>query len=265
MKPELIENKLFNGYICDFFDTIKLSHINTLDSLNNIFLDKLIEFHKLRLGKSVPVSEYQFDYRIFVNYIDRKHSSAEIVQLVNHIVDNKILHMYDDIKNYYWFVLSELDRSKLMNWVKWVLEENFDFDFFTNVVNSSINPNLEISSDLWTLLKEYCARESRHSRCPECLTQIGFWCFINLIDRSDYSSYFGSNMLFDFFYDFNKFDYEKFDVSWLLEFDDSILSCISNNDYIKSYVRPLIVRSLQNGVIKRERERLNHILINYFC
>ena len=270
--PNMIKDKILgeptlSRYVICFFDRLLQEHIFDSSKVNNILLEKVLEFHNYRMKnipQDSPEAEYRFDYRVFVKYLNSKDSSDKIMCCIHDIVDNNILQMFDDITIYYRFVILKSDRIKLVKWVENVLSKEFNFDFFRDVVTSSYYCNFEVPSNLWSMLKKYFVQETDEV-LDKFLPQVGFWCFINLVDRRDYSSYFGSNLLFDFFYDFEKFDYEKFNVSWLLEFDDFILSCISNNDYIKSHVRPLIVRSLQKGVIKKEHEHLNHILINYFC
>ena len=72
--------------------------------------------------------------------------------------------------------------------------------------------------------------------------------------------------MFDFFYKKSKFDFEQFEVRWLLNFSPALLKKITEKKTIKNKVRVLIVNVLQEQRINdSDYRKLNKILIDYFC
>ena len=100
----------------------------------------------------------------------------------------------------------------------------------------------------------------------EELEQVGYWCLIKKLNKCDYYEFLGYSSLFDFLVEYSEYDFSSFDVSWLLIFSDNILNTIAENSHVKEKIRSIIVIELENKkLLQSEFERLNEILIKYFC
>ena len=58
------------------------------------------------------------------------------------------------------------------------------------------------------------------------LKNVGYWCFIGRLKKKEFKNFIGHCDMFDFFYEYDKFDFEKFDVSWLLSWGNIINLCV---------------------------------------
>jgi len=76
--------------------------------------------------------------------------------------------------------------------------------------------------------------------------------------------FLGCSNLFDFLLEYPDFCF--FDVSWLFNFSDSILGRIVEDTSAKDKIRSTIAVELEKKkLLHSEYERLNEILIKYFC
>ena len=65
---------------------------------------------------------------------------------------------------------------------------------------------------------------------------------------------------------YTKFDFNKFDVSWLLNLYPHTLEQIAKNEKVKGCVRVAIADALNDGEIAlSDSQRLQSILIKHFC
>ena len=72
--------------------------------------------------------------------------------------------------------------------------------------------------------------------------------------------------MFDLFYKFEKFDFEKFDVTWLLNWQDMMLQILSENKIVKNKMRECIAKEINSSQLKEsDLKRLSTILTKYFC
>ena len=72
--------------------------------------------------------------------------------------------------------------------------------------------------------------------------------------------------MFDLFYKFEKFDFEKFDVTWLLNWQDKMIQTLSENKIVRSKVRVCIAKEINSSQLKdSDAKKLSAILTKYFC
>lgn len=71
---------------------------------------------------------------------------------------------------------------------------------------------------------------------------------------------------FDFYYQYEKFDYEKFDVRWLFDMRDIGLRKMAENDEVSRNIRQCIIKSIRtNNYSKLDNDKLKEMLVKYFC
>lgn len=100
----------------------------------------------------------------------------------------------------------------------------------------------------------------------EELDQVGFWCLAEDMNRADFKEFVGHSVLFDFFFEYNNFDYSRFNVSWLLSFYPRTLELISKDDVVKEKIRKIVATRIKTDRINEsDKDKLQNILIKYFC
>jgi hypothetical protein len=98
------------------------------------------------------------------------------------------------------------------------------------------------------------------------LVQVGYWCLIKILKAKDFKEFLGNSAEFDFYCEYEKFDFSKFDVSWLLKLYPHTLEQIAKNDMVKERIRVAIATTLDGKEIASSDSRqLQSILIKYFC
>lgn len=98
------------------------------------------------------------------------------------------------------------------------------------------------------------------------LDLVGYWCMTNVLNAKDFCEFLGNSALFDFYCEYTEFDFNKFDVSWLLTFYPHTLELIAKNEKVKECIRVAIASALNNEEISlQDSQRLQNILIKYFC
>ena len=89
---------------------------------------------------------------------------------------------------------------------------------------------------------------------------------INVLNAKDFREFLGNSAAFDFYCEYTKFDFNKFDVSWLLNLYPHTLEQIAKNEKVKGCVRVAIADALNDGEIAlSDSQRLQSILIKHFC
>ena len=100
----------------------------------------------------------------------------------------------------------------------------------------------------------------------EDLESVGYWCLLNILPRDDFLEFVGISDTVDFYLLYNKFDFTKFNVSWLLNLNSHALEVISKNKQVKQKIRKAIASILSSEKISKNDEiRITKILTNYFC
>ena len=71
--------------------------------------------------------------------------------------------------------------------------------------------------------------------------------------------------MFDLFYEFERFDFEKFDVAWLLHWKDKMIQVLSENKIVRR-IRECIANELNSAQLKDcDLKKISEILTKYFC
>ena len=219
------------------------------------------------------------NYQTLVFYMrpqEENYVSQRLSLRVTQIITKQLEAMYKDIALYYCLYVSKHKRKELIAWSKRKLCQNFSFDIFWLQVNCKAR----ISDEILTSLKIYLdgiIEASHHENRKSIivypvidplddLNQVGYWCLLGILNPKDFEEYFGHSLQFDFFCQYTKFDFSQFDVSWLIKLNNSALERISKSKRVKERIRDIIVKALkQKDIIDVDRQKLERILITYFC
>ena len=72
--------------------------------------------------------------------------------------------------------------------------------------------------------------------------------------------------MFDFFYQYEKFDFRKFDISWLLKWQPHVIETTAKSEKVKGTIRTLIADQINaNELNSQEQKKLLHMMAKYFC
>ena len=251
---------------------------------SRIIEDKLlsyidIQIKKVECGESfiLPSTSGNINYYNLINYIkpnNENYHSRRIAKRILYILNNNLSEMIPHIINHYWYYVSSYTKRQIINWTKKQLEEGFKFDLFTLLVQC----RSKIDKKLVELLKQYLQdtvrkepeKSSINIYPPENpyeeLEQVGYWCLLKILPKKEFEKFLGVSDAFDFYIQYNKFDFSKFDVSWLLKLYPHTLREISRDKYTKEKIRSSIAKCLDtDNILDSDRKKVSDILVRYFC
>lgn len=283
-----ILNHSFREILID--DTIEFLHYqikqrkmysdNTNKEISNRLLAYLDEhLDALRKGKRFELySTTGLNYPYLIAYIQREQTENfedELKKRITIILRNNYSAMYSQIVNYYCGYITKSQKRTLVRKIKTILAKDFDFNMlkFLIYLDAKINPNtidclikyLQNRIDQERTKKDdgikvFTAQSKYHD-----LSQVGLWCLTRRVPRTLFADFVGVDAEFDFYYQFQSFDFNRFEISWVIRWNDPALKAIAKNKRVKSAIREIIIKKLQNNVlIQRDVERLQAIMQQYF-
>ena len=219
-------------------------------------------------------------YQNLLHYLsgeNRNRVSRKLSNRITQITDLHLVSMYKQIAWDYYDFVSNSQRKKIVTWAKRELNSNFIFHLVTILIHyhGSIDSNTigMLKTFLWNRIKN--AEKSTDSSVKhypednpyEELELVGLWCFYGEVKREQFAEFLGYSALFDFFYEYSSFDFNRFDVSWLLNrFTKPILERISKDPLVREKIRGSVTASISSVKIdKLDKQNLQNILIDYFC
>ena len=219
------------------------------------------------------------NYCNLVHYIfapGEKHFSRRLAARVSQIINNNLFQMNRQITQHYYGYVSNNQQKKLITWANKQSRTNFSFDLFEMLVQCDARISKAAKTQLKIFLRQRidAAQENNNNgivvypnKHPyEELDQVGYWCLINVLNAKDFREFLGNSAAFDFYCEYTKFDFNKFDVSWLLNLYPHTLEQIAKNEKAKGCVRVAIADALNDGEIAlSDSQRLQSILIKHFC
>lgn len=219
------------------------------------------------------------NYCNLVHYIfapGEKHFSRRLAARVSQIIDNNLFQMNRQITQHYYGYVSNNQQKKLITWANKQSRTNFSFDLFEMLVQCDARISKAAKTQLKIFLRQRidAAQENNNNgivvypnKHPyEELDQVGYWCLINVLNAKDFREFLSNSAAFDFYCEYTKFDFNKFDVSWLLNLYPHTLEQIAKNEKVKGCVRVAIANALNDGEIAlSDSQRLQSILIKHFC
>ena len=98
------------------------------------------------------------------------------------------------------------------------------------------------------------------------LDQVGYWCLIDVFKAEDFREFLGNSAAFDFYCEYDEFDFNRFEVSWLINLYPHVLERIARNDTVKEHVRTAIANVLrEKKIAASDYQQLQNILVTHFC
>lgn len=248
---------------------------NTLIS----YLDKHIAALKKGERFELFSASTGINYCNLVHYIsapEEKYYSRRLSMRISQIINNNLSQMYYQITQHYCGYVSKNQQKKLITWANKLIQMNFSFDLFKMLVQCDARISKAAKTQLKVYLKQRidAAKNKNNNgvvvyptKQPyEELDQVGYWCLLNVLKAKDFQEFLGNSEAFDFYCEYTKFDFNKFDVSWLLNLYPHTLEQIAKNEKVKGCVRVAIADALNDGEIAlSDSQRLQSILVKHFC
>ena len=174
--------------------------------------------------------------------------------------------------------VSTYQKKRLLSWANKQIVSSFNFDLFTMLVMCDARISLTAKKQLKLFLKNKIELEKVNESSSkgmvvypinkpfEELDQVGYWCLIKVLRAKDFKEFIGNSPAFDFYCQYAKFDFNRFEVSWLLNLYPHTLTEIAKNKTVKDKIRNAIADELKNkSLVEADAERLQSILIEHFC
>lgn len=183
--------------------------------------------------------------------------------------------MMDAVLRNYFIYLSKDLQMKARNWAFELLQSNFNFNTFVSVLDNNTSRNKNVIHQLFAYLSaKYLSDSQEKSNCfrlfnenpYEELDYVGYWCFIGLVPYEQFAPFVGISDCFDFFYLYDKFDFAKFDMKFLIGKQDHVLIKIAENTVVKEKIRGCIADVLKKQEMHfKDEAETQKILVKYFC
>lgn len=287
-------------YICDFIFSYEFREICIGDKI--LFLDSQLWKRKQYSAATATIIENKLIYYIdrhieaiignenfnlyskhselnypnLIHYIsvDDCCKSKRLAYRITKIIKNSYMQFKKEVLWHYYPYLSVKQQKDVKKWVYEGLLSKFTFDDFLFLVNYDV----EIDKKILAALKKYLKKEIELSteEAPiktypvhdyfEALNLVGYFCRTGSLKKKDFSNFLNYSSMFDLFFKFEKFDFSKFDVMWLLNWQERIIQTLSENETVKNKVRECIAKEIQLSRLKEsDLMKLTMILTKYFC
>ena len=282
----ILSYEIYGIYINDivhFLDRQIYVRKNNSKDLIEIIENGLFSYmdnHKncLDLGKKYNVfsTTSNINYYCLADYLildGMEYVSRRLSHRVEALVDNNQLELYS--VHYYNHVTKRVQK-KLIRFLETIIEKNFSFDRLSILMNHKYKITPEVEKKLVEYLRGEIIKDDNpqnnsinsypKKKKYESITQVGYWCFLDLIEKSPFYEFVGISDEFDFYYDYKKFDYKKFDVCWIMRMPPKALRILSSTKRIRNNIRNCLAKSLkENNYSVYDNNKIEKILIDHFC
>ena len=268
LDAQLSERKMYSNHtrkiIAKTFCIYFTLHINSIKEKSNFNL----------------YSNSKLNYYHLINYISNdihNFSCPKLSKLISEIIANNYKFFCPIILEHYYHYLSKSQQNKVYLWAKKILFKSFDFKIFTMLLDKNKTIDKKIITALKNYLKEqinktkYNKFDEKNKVFPlknnfEELIYVGYWCFTGMLKHEDFKEFIGINNNFDFYFLYEKFDFSKFDVCFLLHNRNYVYEKLAENEIVKSNIRVAVSEAIKSKKLHyKDEEELNNILIRYFC
>ncbi len=245
------------------------------------YIDKHIAAVESGEQFDLPSTSSGINYFSLVHFIfpsEDEHVSRRLSMRVSKILKKKLTPMYSQITKHYFEYVSTYQKKRLLSWANKQIVSSFNFDLFTMLVMCDARISLTAKKQLKLFLKNKIELEKVNESSSkgmvvypinkpfEELDQVGYWCLIKVLRAKDFKEFIGNSPAFDFYCQYAKFDFNRFEVSWLLNLYPHTLTEIAKNKTVKDKIRNAIADELKNkSLVEADAERLQSILIEHFC
>ncbi len=179
------------------------------------------------------------------------------------------------VLGHYIAFLSKKQQGKVREWAINCLQSNFDFNIFAYILDNNTVKNNKLVYQLFSYLSaKYLHNNQKKANCFQLINEnpyeeldsVGYWCLIGLLPHGQFAPFIGISDNFDFYYLYDKFDFNKFDMSFLINKQDHVLKKIAENTAVKEKIRQCIAEVLKNHEMHyKDEAEIQRILVNYFC
>ena len=193
---------------------------------------------------------------------------------INIIIHNNYHILMEAVLSDYFEYLSNDLKRKVRNWAFRRLQSNFDYNTFVSVLDNNTSKNKKVIHQLYTYLSnKYLISNPQKSNFNiltenpyEELDNVGYWCFIGLVPHEQFTPFIGISDNFDFYYLYEKFDFNKFDMKFIIGKQDYALLKIAENDTVKEKIRRCIADVLEKHEMHfKDEAEIQKLLVKYFC
>lgn len=240
------------------------------------YIDKHIEAIINNESFDLYSKHSDLNYPNLINYIQPEgcFRSRKLAYRITKIIKNSCTQLKKEIMWYYFPYLSSSQQKSIIKWICEGLANKFSFDDFLFLLNYNVKIDKRTLMSLKKYLKnqiELSKKESPIISYPkydyfESLNLVGYFCRTGSLKKKDFSAFLNYSPIFDLFYKFEKFDFEKFDVIWLLQWQDKMIQTLSENKIVRGKIRACIAKEINLSQLKdSDLKKLSTILTKYFC
>ena len=219
------------------------------------------------------------NYCHLVNYIhpiEKEYVSRRLSLRVSYIIKQKLAPLYSHVIECYSGFVSNNQKKRLVTWANKQLIERFSFEQLSLLVRLEARITSKVINQLKNHLKNTIELEKSNDKngvvvfpaknAFEELEQVGYWCLINVLHTKDFQEFLGISPKFDFYCKYTDFDFNRFEVSWLLDYDERALTVIAKDKKIKEKIRLSIASILDSNTLQEsDANDLQSILAKHFC
>lgn len=240
------------------------------------YIDKHIEAIINNESFDLLSKHSNLNYPNLIHYIspDDCFKSRKLAYRITKIIKNSYMPFKKETIWHYYPYLSASQQKSVINWICEGIANEFSFDNFLFLINYDVKLDKKILMALKKYLKkqiELSTKKSPIKTYPkhdhfEALNLVGYFCRAGSLKRKDFSAFLNYSPIFDLFYKFEKFDFDNFDVTWLLNWQDKMFQMLSENKIVRSKTRECIAKEINLSQLKdSDLKRLSTILTKYFC
>ncbi len=288
----------FVDYTCSFIISNEFRDIKINDKI--LFLDRQVYRRKKQSLKIIKIIEKRLllyidehkksiedgtsfnvfssatniSYHNLANYLameDDNYISRGLSKRIDALIESNQIELFSP---YYFAHITKKEQRKLRTWIEKRVESKMDIKLLSTLFDCHYTIGGSVNKKLIEFIREDIKEGGKTSNVIvfpqkkkyENLIQVGYWCFLGLLNPDDYKEFAGISDEYDFYYLYDRFDFDKFDVRWLINLYDEVLKRIAKNEKVVTAIRKAIVNSIElNAFSDRDSERLQRILMKHFC
>lgn len=288
-------------YVCDFIFEYDFRNIDISDKIlfldsqlikrkkisNNttliiekkfiFYLDKHISCIDNKQNFDLMSSRSGINYPNLIFYIKKetdKYESKKLSLRISRIINKNYTQFMNALKWKYYEFLSEKQKKNVIKFVKKEIENKFDYDSLLFLLNYNIKVSSSVIESLIVYLDNQIelSKESKPfktyptSEPLEHLNHTGYLCLAGYLDKTLFEKYQNISPMFDFYYQYEKFNFSNFDISWLLQMSKHMHSNVAKNSYVCKQIRNIISKELKSENLNvDDKKKFVDILIKYYC
>ncbi|MBU5428166.1 SIR2 family protein [Tissierella pigra] len=273
--------KALNYSIIKMYEN-NLINLDFINKLITIFIEKLLNIENNNNNQGGWEIEAISQTNLINNLTIIFSSTNENDRLVSDELLKKLIHSirYCELKGYKYAIVTELlipafkvvnqeMKEEIEDFIKDELSTKFNQRLYIDAcINNIINTNKEYEQMLYNETISLIQDRSNTgvTTFPDPVVRnlrniVNLFYNKKLISIEQFSNFKGYDNLFDFIFEPNIFDFEKFDVNWLLRFSNEFLEELSNIDVVKTGIR----NKFKNEMIEKNLDkRLKEIYFTHF-